>query len=276
MTPLLPALSAFLLTLSLAAPAAALDPTQLPPQSRSVVQEPARGAHQPPVPRAAKLLEPALHLPKSQTPGVLRVALTFDACMGEVDQRILSVLLSERIPATIFVTARWLRRNPQTLALFKAHPELFELENHGENHVPAVDLPMQIYGIAAAGSPQAVEQEVAGGASAMQAAGVDRPHWFRGATAKYDVSAMMQIRAMGFRIAGYSVNGDGGSLLGAALSEKHIANARDGDVVLAHINQPTHAAGEGVARGILALKRRGATFVRLSDVPDLSDETLTH
>lgn len=276
MTPILPALSALLLTLFLAAPAVALDPTQLPPQSRPVIPEPPGGLHQARAPHTVKLLEPALRLPKSQTPGVVRVALTFDACMGEVDQRILSVLVSEKIPATIFVTARWLRRNPQTLALFKAHPEQFELENHGENHVPAVDQPMQIYGIAAAGSPQAVAQEVAGGASAMQAAGVDTPHWFRGATAKYDISAMMQIRAMGFRIAGYSVNGDGGSLLGAALSEKHIASARDGDVVLAHINQPTHAAGEGVARGILALKRRGVTFVRLGDVPDLSDQILTH
>jgi peptidoglycan/xylan/chitin deacetylase (PgdA/CDA1 family) len=223
-----------------------------------------------------KLIEPALRLPRSEETGKMRVALTFDACMGEADQRILSVLITENIPATIFVTARWLRHNPQTVAILRAHPEQFELENHGENHVPAVDVPVLIYGIAAAGSPQAVEQEVAGGASAMQAAGFAAPHWFRGSTAKYDASAMDLIHAMGFRIAGYSVNGDGGSLLGAALAEKRIAAARDGDVVLAHINQPTHAAGEGVARGILALKRRGVTLVRLSDVVGLPDETLTH
>ncbi|WP_377296267.1 polysaccharide deacetylase family protein [Rhizobium sp. SGZ-381] len=246
----------FLLASLAALPAMAVEPPQANPTPR--------------------LLEPSLHLPKSGKPGEMRVALTFDACMGEADQRILSVLIDEKIPATIFVTARWLRHNPQTVALLQAHPDQFELENHGENHVPAVDVPVKIYGIAAAGSPQAVEQEVAGGARAMAASGLAAPHWFRGSTAKYDASAMAQIRAMGFRIAGYSLNGDGGSLLGASVAEKRIAAAKDGDVVLSHINQPTHAAGEGVARGILALKRRGVTLVKLSDVVDLSDQTLTH
>ncbi|MCY1187571.1 hypothetical protein D9M73_285680 [compost metagenome] len=79
---------------------------------------------------------------------------------------------------------------------------------------------------------------------------------------------MRQIRAMGYRIAGYSVNGDGGSLLGAAVAEKRIRAAKDGDVIIAHINQPTHSAGAGVARGILDLKAKGYSFVRLNDIPD--------
>ena len=33
------------------------------------------------------------------------MALTLDACMGKTDMRILTVLVAERIPATIFVTA---------------------------------------------------------------------------------------------------------------------------------------------------------------------------
>jgi peptidoglycan/xylan/chitin deacetylase (PgdA/CDA1 family) len=221
------------------------------------------------------LVEPQLRVRGSGDQKHPRVALTFDACMGAADQRILSVLVAERIPATIFVTARWLRRNPQTLAELAAHPDLFELENHGENHVPAVDQPVLVYGIAAAGSAQAVNQEVEGGARAMQMAGLQPPRWFRGSTAKYDLSAIRQIRAMGYRVAGYSLNGDGGSLLGAAVAERRIAAAKDGDVVLAHINQPTHAAGEGVARALLALKQRGVDFVRLSDVEDIGDHETT-
>ena len=72
---------------------------------------------------------------------------------------------------------------------------------------------------------------------------------------------------MGFEVAGYSVNGDGGSLLGAKETERRFASAQDGDVVISHINQPTHAAGEGVVKGILALKARGVQFVRLQDAP---------
>lgn len=222
---------------------------------------------------ATRLVEPQLRLESRETGAAPRVALTFDACSGKTDERILSKLVDNRIPATIFVTARWVKRNAATMAIFKAHPDLFEVENHGAMHVPAVDRPVSIYGIAAAGSPQAVQTEVAGGASAIAAAGL-QPHWFRGATAKYTLSSIGQIRQMGFRVAGYSVNGDGGSLLGAAAAERRFSTARDGDVIIAHINQPTHAAGSGVVKGILALKAKGYTFVRLNDATeDGSDET---
>lgn len=133
---------------------------------------------------------------------------------------------------------------------------------------------MKIYGIAAAGSPEAVEAEVEGGANAVRAAGGGDPKWFRGSTARYSKSAIAQIRKLGLRVAGYSLNGDGGSLFGAKTAEKRIAAARDGDVVIAHINQPHHAAGEGVAKAIVDLKAKGYAFVRLSDVPsDGSDGT---
>ncbi|MEB2843135.1 polysaccharide deacetylase family protein [Rhizobiales bacterium RZME27] len=225
--------------------------------------------------KAATLVEPQLRVARSNAAGRPRVALTFDACMGKTDDRILSVLVSERIPATIFVTARWLRSNPQAVTILRQNADLFEVENHGQNHIPAVDVPASIYGIAAAGSTDAVRQEVAGGADAMREAGIAPPHWFRGSTAKYDASAIRQIRTMGYKIAGYSLNGDGGSMLGAAVAERKIAAARDGDVVIAHINQPTHTAGEGVARALLTLKKRGVEFVKLQDVEQTGDHDTT-
>lgn len=210
------------------------------------------------------LLEPKLHIAAGgKTP---RVALTFDACMGLADQRILSVLIENRIPATIFITERWLKRNAETFAIFRSHPDLFELENHGAMHLPAIDRPVPVYGIASAGSPQAVETEVMGGSNALVAGGAPQPHWFRGATAKYTASSIAEIRALGFDVAGYSLNGDDGSLLGARMATRRIAGAHDGDVIISHINQPTHAAGEGVAAGILALKAKGYEFVRLDAV----------
>lgn len=212
---------------------------------------------------ASSLLEPSLKMVGKAKPD--RVAITLDACMGKTDFRILDTLVLENIPATIFVTARWLKHNPQALAVLLSHPDLFEIENHGENHVPAVDRPVSIYGIAAAGSTQAVVQEVEGGRQAIVAATGHQPHWFRGATAKYTPSSISTINGLGEQVAGYSVNGDGGSLLGAGMTEKHIASAKDGDVVIAHINQPTHEAGEGVVKGLLSLKARGVTFTRLDD-----------
>lgn len=240
------------------------------------VAKPSMKPATPPVrPKGPLLVEPQLRVEGAGKGKPARVALTFDACMGKTDDRILSLLISERIPATIFVTARWLKSNPQALATLKQNLDLFQIENHGQNHIPAVDMPASIYGIAAAGSSDAVMQEVAGGGDAIAAAGLAKPRWFRGATAKYDASAIRQIRGMGYEIAGYSLNGDGGSLLGAAAAEKKISAAKDGDVVIAHINQPTHAAGEGVARALLILKKRGVEFVRLQDVEETGDHDTT-
>lgn len=213
---------------------------------------------------AARLVEPGFRLAPSQT-GTPRVALTLDACSGKVDRRILDMLVAEHVPATIFVTARWLKHNAEAIAVLKAHPDLFGIEDHGREHLAAVDHPVTIFGVRSAGSPEALALEVGGGAEAIVAAGFDRPTWFRGATAKYSASAIAEIEAMGYRIGGFSLNGDGGSLLGTAVTARRIANARDGDVIIAHINQPTHAAGAGVVEGVLALKRRGVNFVLLRD-----------
>ncbi len=208
-------------------------------------------------------VEPRLTVAKGGNRAAPHVALTLDACSGHVDMRILSVLIEGEIPATIFVTARWLRRNAEALALLKGRPDLFELENHGLNHVPAIDRPGTVYGIATAGSMEAVVGEVENGAKWMAKDGLDAPRWFRGATARYTPAAIAAIEAMGYRIAGYSLNADQGATLPAAAVAKRIAAARDGDVIIAHVNHPERYSGEGVARGIEALKAKGAVFVRL-------------
>lgn len=199
-------------------------------------------------------------------PGPRVVALTFDACSGAIDLRILNELVENRIPATLFVTHRWLKRNPGAITILMAHPELFQIENHGDQHVPAItDIP-SLYGLKTAGSLASVKQEVDGGASAIRQATGKQPRWFRGATAVYSRDALDQIRAEGYSIAGFSLNADMGASLPAAQVEKRIAAARSGDIIIAHINQPSHSAGKGVADGIKRLIASGTVFVKLDDV----------
>lgn len=224
---------------------------------------------------AGRLVQPTLHI-QPGGPAGKHIALTLDACDGHTDQRILSALVDNRIPATIFITAKWLKRNSAAFATLRAHPDLFQLEDHGARHVPAVDEPVKVYGISAAGSPEAVRAEVEGGAAALVAAGAAQPKWFRGATAKYTPTSLALIRGMGFKVAGFSVNADGGSLLGAATTQRNLEAAKDGDVVIAHINQPTHAAGAGLVKGLLDLKARGVTFVRLDDGGDVEGDAATN
>lgn len=154
--------------------------------------------------------------------------------------------------------------------MLKSRPDLFELENHGLNHVPAIDRPGTVYGIPTAGSMEAVVSEVEEGAKWMVKDGIAARHWFRGATARYTPASVTAIEGLGYRIAGFSLNGDQGASLPAGAVAKRIAAARDGDVIISHVNHPERDnSGAGVARGVAALKARGAVFVRL----DMLDRT---
>ena len=145
-----------------------------------------------------------------------QVALTFDACSGGIDERILKTLVGNKIPATLFVTRRWLARNAPTVKVLAAHPELFEIEDHGADHVPAVLGTKAVYGIKPAGTLAAVAAEVEGGAGAITADLGVHAGWYRGATALYSPDALTLIKSLGFRIAGYSVSGDEGATASAS------------------------------------------------------------
>jgi peptidoglycan/xylan/chitin deacetylase (PgdA/CDA1 family) len=194
------------------------------------------------------------------------IALTFDCCPGAFDARIATVLVSERIPATIFVTGLWLRRNPEGLALLLAHPDLFAIENHGELHIPPVLGDRTIYGIRAAGDLPAIRREIDGGAQAIRAATGAVPRWYRAATGFYTPSVIPEIQSMGFAIAGYSLSADQGASLPATRVAARLAGARSGDVIVAHLNQPLRPSGQGVVEGLQELQRQGTNFVRLDQV----------
>jgi peptidoglycan/xylan/chitin deacetylase (PgdA/CDA1 family) len=222
-------------------------------------------------PAAAKthLLEPHMHIvPVGDAP---EVALTLDACMGAADMRIINALIDNSVPATIFATRRWLVHNPKVVHLLVSHANLFEIEDHGAEHVPAVIGTEKPYGIAPAGTANGVFNEVLGGAQAVQAVTGVAPHWYRDATALYSKDALSLIATMGYKIGGFSLNGDIGASASEKTTETRIASAKSGDVIISHVNQPTHAAGAGVVEGVLALKAKGFKFVRLEDVAETDD-----
>ena len=191
------------------------------------------------------------------------VALTLDACSGGFDGHLLQALIDWRVPATIFVTGLWLAHNRQALAQIMAHPRLFHLGNHGALHQAMVLGDRLIYGQKTVGTVEAARQEVLeGGRLIEQATGVT-PRWFRGATALYSPSLLPMIEAWGYRVAGYSLNGDAGASLSAQSVAARIGRAQAGDVIIAHINQPHRSSGAGVVAGVKRLVDQGFIFTLL-------------
>ena len=206
------------------------------------------------------LVEPILRLPPSDKP---TVALTLDACPGNFDERLARLLVENEIKATIFVTALWMRWNPNGLAFLLAHRDLFALQNHGARHLPPILGTRPVYGLRPAGSWDAIETEIAVGADTIQTASGTKPAWYRGASALYSPEVLDPIRHMGIGIAGFSLNADQGASLPAATVAARIAKAQSGDVIIGHINQPLRPSGGGIAVGAAALKRQGMTFAWL-------------
>lgn len=196
-----------------------------------------------------------------------QVALTLDACSGRFDQDLIDFLIRNRIPATLFVTKRWLDRNAAGIKLINANKDLFDVEDHGENHIPAVvGAGRKVYGILGQPDLAHLRREVSEGAKAIEAATGVAPHWYRGATAEYDQAASDEIRRMGYKIAGFSVNADAGATLSRRAVAERLRQVKGGDVIIAHMNKPQGDTAEGLAVGLLELLRRGVVFVRLDQV----------
>jgi peptidoglycan/xylan/chitin deacetylase (PgdA/CDA1 family) len=199
--------------------------------------------------------------------GEKRIALTLDACSGQFDDDLIEYLIRKHIPATIFATKKWLDKNPRGVAVIKAHLDLFDVEDHGERHIPAViGKDRKVYGIP--GEPDLIHlrREVLAGAQAVEEAIGVAPRWYRGATGEYDEQSIKEIDKLGYKIAGFSVNADEGATAKKPAIEKRLAHVQAGDVIIAHMNKPGSDSAEGLAVGLDYLLQQGFVFVRLDQV----------
>jgi len=205
-----------------------------------------------------------LDLPSAGTDKM--VALTLDACGGGFDRDLLQMLIDRRIPATIFATGRWLEHNPSGVTLIKTHSDLFEVEDHGARHVPAViGADRRVYGILGHPDIAHLQTEVAGGAAAVEKATGVKPHWYRAATAEYDPEALAAISDMGFKVAGFSLNVDDGATLDKAAIVVRMRRIKRGDILIAHMNRPNSDTAEALAEILPSLVEQGYRFVKLGD-----------
>lgn len=198
--------------------------------------------------------------------GEKSVALTLDACGGQFDRDLIDTLVELRVPATIFVTRKWIDRNPVGVGMLRAHADLFDLEDHGAEHVPAVvGAGKRVYGIAGEPDVAHLRGEVEGGARAIERAGAPRPRWYRGATAIYDQTAMGAIADAGYRIAGFSVNADAGASLPRREVVARMNRVKAGDIIIAHMNKPASQSAEAIRDVLPNLLAQGFRFVNLRD-----------
>ncbi len=197
------------------------------------------------------------------------IALTFDACGSSgdgYDSKLIDYLIGEKIPATLFINARWIDKYPSEFLALSQNP-LFEIENHGMLHKPCSVNGRSIYGIKGTSGPAEIRSEVDGNAEKIRRLTGRRPRFYRSGTAYYDEKAVAVVERLGYNCVGFSVLGDKGASYSRGQVKEAFLSARPGDIIIAHMNHPEKETAVGVMDALELLKRRGLRFVRLDEYP---------
>jgi peptidoglycan/xylan/chitin deacetylase (PgdA/CDA1 family) len=198
----------------------------------------------------------------------IAIALTLDACGGPkgkgFDAELINYLEREKIPATLFINARWIDANLELFLRLAANP-LFEIGNHGLLHKPASVNGRSVYGISGTKDIAELVDEIELNALKIQKMTGKKPKYYRCGTAYYDEVAVAVANRLGYEVIGFNVLGDAGATYSKEQVENALLKAEPGAIVIMHMNHPEGQTAAGAFAALPELKRRGFRFVKLSD-----------
>ena len=200
------------------------------------------------------------------------IAFTFDACGGKnadgYDSELIDYLQAENVPATLFVTGKWIDSNYATFVSL-AKDELFEIENHGFNHQPCSVNGESEYGIHGTKDiPDAID-EIEANAIKIQEITGRKPTFYRSATAYTDEACAKIAKQLGITIISFDVlSGDAIPFTPIKTIENNVLkNIKAGAIIIMHFNRPKWNTFETMKILVPELRKLGYTFVKLADFP---------
>lgn len=245
-----------------AAPSAPIHAPAPPRADRAAVAEALKG-------RRPRAFGDALRGVRTRFDSEDAVALTLDLCDGAAprafDQELFDFLGAEHIPATLFVSGRWLRHHEELARELAAQPQ-FSIQNHGLGHRPCtVDGRVQ-YGIAGTLGLPAMIREIEDNADAIESVTGARPRFYRPGTAHFDDVCVDALAALGEVPTGFTIAGDGGLGFDRSQVKAAVSSARPGAILLLHAHRPSGSSFEGLRDAVPTLRARGLRFVKLDEV----------
>lgn len=197
------------------------------------------------------------------------IALTFDACgqgglSNGYDKELMDYLISENIPATLFVSGGWIDINEKIFNELANNP-LFKIESHGYRHKPLSVNGKSAYGVNGTQSIAEVIEEILLNEEKIQNITGKKPKYFRSGTAYYDEVAVKIAKDLGYEVINYNVLGDAGATFSSKQIVKSALKATPGSIILYHMNRPDSQIAEGIKAAVPLLKEKGYHFVSLED-----------
>lgn len=189
-----------------------------------------------------------------------RIAITFDACSfihaSKVDKKLVRILVDNRVPATLFLGGKWVLDQPQE-ARYLASIPFFELANHSFHHPHLTRM-----------SPAAIRHELKAAQDAIESVTGVRPTYFRAPYGEYNNSLVRIAASLGLTTIQFDLaSGDPDKHITAArLSHWVIHKAKEGSIIVMHINTHGWHTAEALPTIIKALRARGYRFVTISEL----------
>ncbi|MEH1013920.1 polysaccharide deacetylase family protein [Micromonospora sp. CPCC 206060] len=206
-----------------------------------------------------------------------RVALTFDADMtdamlfnlrsGKVasyaNLKILDLLERDQVPATFFLTGKWVERYPEVTARIAGNPR-FELANHTYGHLAFTG---DCYGLPRIPTHQ-MTQDVARTFTLVERYGGRQTRYFRFPGLCHDGPALAALAPLGVTVVdGDVVSGDPFATAWRPIVRAVLDKVRPGSVIVLHVTEANAAMTDEALPHILAgLAARGLTPAPLSVV----------
>jgi peptidoglycan-N-acetylglucosamine deacetylase len=188
------------------------------------------------------------------------IAITFDACPttlpDEYDEKIINVLLSEKTPATLFLSGRWVEKNPGKTKFLAAQPQ-FEIANHAFWHPHLLEKDDDRI-LRELKRTQAIIKKMTG----------ETPRYFRPPYGEVDERVAAIAQKAGLTTIQYDIaSGDPDAGLSPQRIIKSILrNAKGGSIIVFHMNKKGVHTAEVLPGIIDGLRERGFTLVTVGEL----------
>ena len=192
--------------------------------------------------------------------GSEKIALTFDACptgkSEEFDEGVIDILIKEKVPATLFLSGRWVEKNGEKAKFLASRPQ-FELANHSYFHPHMTDK-----------DDDRVKRELARSQAVIRKVTGKKPRYFRPPYGEVDERVARLASEAGLVTIQYDIaSGDPDPGLSAKrIARSVLADAQGGSIVVFHMNRNGVHTAEVLPEVIAGLRQKGFTLVTVGEL----------
>ncbi len=189
-----------------------------------------------------------------------KIALTFDACSTQepsrFDERVIRTLIDMQVPATLFLGGKWMEEHPDETRELANYPQ-FELANHTYLHP---HLPRE--------SDERVREELTRTQDMLYTLTGRRATLFRAPYGEVDARITRLGAETGMVAIQYDLaSGDPDPRISVKRLREYVAGqAKNGSIVVMHMNGRGWKTAEALPRIIVRLRKRGYKLVTVSEL----------